>query len=70
MFKAIFYPRKVKFYTDNVRVSVTNFMSGPVPDNTNLMEITLPWLQTGWGTSLIIILSNLILSSLILSYLI
>ena len=27
MFKAIFYPREVKFYTDNVRVSVTNSMS-------------------------------------------
>ena len=25
--KALFYPRKVKFYTDNVRASVTNYMS-------------------------------------------
>ena len=28
MFKALFYPRHVKFYTDNVRASVTNSMSG------------------------------------------
>ena len=27
MFKTLFYPRKVKFYTDNVRASVTNSMS-------------------------------------------
>ena len=27
MFKALFYPRQVKFYTDNVRASVTNSMS-------------------------------------------
>ena len=28
MFKALFYPREVKFYMDNARVSVTNCMSG------------------------------------------
>ena len=28
MFKALFYPWEVKFYTDNVRASVTNSMSG------------------------------------------
>ena len=27
MFKALFYPRQVTFYTDNVRASVTNSMS-------------------------------------------
>ena len=27
MFKALFYPRQVKFYTDNVRATVTNSMS-------------------------------------------
>ena len=30
MFKALFYPREVKFYTDNFRASVTNPMSGPM----------------------------------------
>ena len=28
MFKALFYPMEEKSYTDNVRASVTNFMSG------------------------------------------
>ena len=28
MFKALFYPRQIKFYTDNVCASVTNSMSG------------------------------------------
>ena len=33
MFSAAFYPKEVKFYTDNVRASVTNSMSGTViPD--------------------------------------
>ena len=27
MLKALFYPREMKFYTDNVRASVTNSMS-------------------------------------------
>ena len=27
MFKALFYPMEAKFYTDNVRASVTNSMS-------------------------------------------
>ena len=31
MFKALFYPSQVKFYTDNVSASVTNSMSECYP---------------------------------------
>ena len=49
MLKPIFYPREVKFYTDNVHWSVTNSMSAPtvpglislLPGFLLLLEFTL-----------------------------
>ena len=62
MFKALFYPREVQFYTDNVHASVTNSMSvlkcpildinlPDIPSVANECIFYLSNFQLGWSES-------------------